>query len=202
MSDTAPLLYIGSASAELGATIAATLQLPIEKIEHTRFRNTEMRLRVQSEVAGRSCIVVQSTGQPVHDNLFELFLLVDTLKQSGAAHITAVVPYLGYARQHKRFRAGECVTSVMILRMLKHLGADRVVTVNAHHPESFADAPLPVTNISVLSAFADVCRSDAPPTTTVVVSPDEGGRGRAMEFARHLFQKNDIEIAWIKKDAM
>jgi len=193
-------VFAGTASTALARSLAKKLAVPLGKAERASFVNSEFRLRIVERVKGKNCIVVQSTGNPVHDTLFELFLLVDALKRGGAKRITVVTPYFGYSRQHRHFRAGEAVSSEVILRTLTMLGADKVITCDFHNLESIENSPIPVENISALPFLAGIARKQIDPRKAVVISPDTGGIARATLFAGVFFAGHTERFTFAKKE--
>lgn len=192
-------VFAGTASPDIAKRLAGKLRLPLGKTELTRFVNSEFRLRIRENVAGKNCIIVASTGAPVHENIMELFLLVDTLRKGGAKEILAVIPYFGYSRQHARFRDGESVSSDVILRTLRLLGAKTVITCDFHNAKHLETAPLHVRNISALPFLANEFRRIVKADGAVVVSPDEGGITRGKLFASHFFGKKKTQFTFFRK---
>lgn len=193
-------IFAGTASTALARSLAKKLAIPLGNIERASFVNSEFRLRILERVNGKDCIVVQSTGNPTHDNLFELFLLVDALTRGGAKKVTMVTPYFGYSRQHRHFRSGEAVSSEVILRTLKMLGADKVITCDFHNLESIETSPLPITNVSALPLLARIARKRIDPKKAVVVSPDTGGIERAKLFAKTFFDGESERFTFAEKE--
>ncbi len=193
------IIFFGSASTKLAKKLAVILKLPTGKKEIVRFANSEYRLRILTKVKDKNCIIVQSTCNPVNDNLMELFLLIDTLKRSDARGIIAVIPYFGYSRQHKNFRQGECVSAEMILKILVSLGANKIITLDFHNLKNTQNFPNHFKNVSALPLMARVVAKKVDISNSVVVSPDVGGYHRAQIFANHLFNKRGVPVLVIKK---
>ena len=180
------IILSGSASEKLAKDLAKELGIPFVRTERTQFVNSEVRLRIETPVRGKHCVVVQSTGNSVHDTFFELFLLVDIVKKGGARAITAVIPYLGYSRQHKKFRTGESESLEVALRTLKMLGVGRIVTVDFHNPESMRKSPVPMENVSALPLLTKKVQSEIDPKQPWSFLPTRGHR--ACCFFRHSFR--------------
>jgi ribose-phosphate pyrophosphokinase len=145
----------GPASVELGKRIAKELNARKVSVEFKRFPDGESRLTLEGDVKGEDAIVVQTTGPPQNENLIQLFLLADTVKDMGAKSITAVVPYFAYARQDKRFRAGECFSVKTIVSLLKTCGVGRILTVNSHNPVVLRTLAVPVEDLSAIGLLAE-----------------------------------------------
>src|SRR6266576_569153 len=103
-------IFSGSSNKPLAEKIACELHLTLSPVEEFIFPDGERRVRIGENVVEEHCVIVQSTSTPVDEHYMELFFLIDGLRRSGAAQITAVVPYLGYQRQDHVFRDGEAVS--------------------------------------------------------------------------------------------
>lgn len=193
------IIFPGSSSTQLAKKLSRSLNWTLGKTEIARFTNSELRLRVSTKVKNKNCLVVQSTSTPVNDNLFYLFLQVETLKRSGAKQIVAVIPYFGYSRQHKTFRPGECASTDMILKILAVLGVSEVITIDFHNLDALGSTPIPVKSISALPILAETVARQIDISKAVMVSPDEGGIRRAQNFANCLFDQKNKQIIFIKK---
>jgi ribose-phosphate pyrophosphokinase len=152
---TVVVVVPGPASVELGKRIAKELKARMVSVEFRRFPDGESRLRLEGDVKGEDAIVVQTTGPPQNENLIQLFLLADTIKDLGAKSITAVVPYFAYSRQDKRFRAGECFSVKTIVSLLHACGVGRVLTVNSHNPVILKMLAVPVEDLSAIGLLAE-----------------------------------------------
>jgi len=152
------LVVSGPASVELGKRIAAELKAGEIPVEFKRFPDGESRIRVDGDVDGEDVLVVQTTGPPQNENLVQLFLLADTVKDLGARSITAAVPYFAYARQDKRFRPGECFSVKTIMTLLDTCGVGRVLTVNSHNPAVLQTLAVPVEDLSAIGLLAEYFR--------------------------------------------
>jgi len=148
----------GPASVELGKLIASELKTREVSVEFKRFPDGESRIRLEDDVKGEDVVVVQTTGPPQNENLVQLFLLADTVKDLGAKSIAAVVPYFAYARQDKRFRAGECFSVKTIVSLLHTCGVGRILTVNSHNPAILKTLAVPVEDLSAIGLLAEYFR--------------------------------------------
>ncbi|HDI07840.1 MAG TPA: ribose-phosphate pyrophosphokinase, partial [Candidatus Bathyarchaeota archaeon] len=145
----------GPASRELGRRVAEKLEAKIVDVFLKRFPDGECYIRFESEeFQGEDVAVVQTTAPPQHENLVQLFLMADTLKDFGAASITAVVPYFAYARQDKRFLPGEAFSVKTVVKLLKNCGVDKIITVNAHNPKVLKNFNIPVIDLSAIPLLA------------------------------------------------
>lgn len=167
----------GSASKPFATALAADMAAPLVDADIRRFPDGEAYVRVLGDVRGTDLAIVQATTPDAH--LVEMLLLADAAREAGARRLTAVVPYLGYARQDRAFAPGEAVSSRATLRALAS-GFDRLVTVDPHKPD-------------VLRFFGDADAATAVPQLAaelarwgidLVLAPDKGARDRAEAAAR------------------
>ena len=189
-------VFSGNANPELAYRIARHLTLPLSKIQVGRFSDGEINVEILENVRGRDAYVVQSTCPPVNDNLMELLVMADALRRASVARITAVVPYLGYARQDRRPRAARVpITARLVAGMFEQAGIDRVLTVDLHADQIQGFFSMPVDNVySSPVLLGDLWAQEYP--DMVVVSPDVGGVVRARAIAKRL---DDAELAIIDK---
>ncbi len=189
-------VFSGNANPELAYRIARHLTLPLSKIQVGRFSDGEINVEILENVRGRDAYVVQSTCPPVNDNLMELLVMADALRRASVARITAMVPYLGYARQDRRPRAARVpITARLVAGMFEQAGIDRVLTVDLHADQIQGFFSMPVDNVySSPVLLGDLWAQEYP--NMVVVSPDVGGVVRARAIAKRL---DDAELAIIDK---
>lgn len=180
-----PCLLCGSSVPELGEQVACLVGVPLLERRIERFPDGEMYVRLGESVRGRDAYVLQSTCAPVNDHLFELLLVLDTLRRASAARLTAVIPYYGYARQDRKSSGREPISAKLVANLLATAGANRIVAVDLHSPaiQGFFDIGMDhLTTIPLLAAYL----KDRIPRDSVLVSPDTGGVKRADLFARLL----------------
>lgn len=125
-------LFAGTASPELSQEIADYLGKPLCGRDIVEFPNENLFIKLHSSVRGQDCYVIQSTSIPVHRNLMELLILIQTLKLDSAGRITAVVPYLCYGRSDKKDKPRVPITARMVADMIQIAGADRYMTYDLH----------------------------------------------------------------------
>jgi ribose-phosphate pyrophosphokinase len=177
------LVLAGPASKELGVAVAEKLGVPLLKGEFKVFPDGESKFSSDEKVAGKNIIVVQSTHPPVDTHMFQLLLAAHHLSQEGA-RITAVVPYLAYARQDKEFLPGEGITLGVVAHMMRSAGVQRLVTVDIHSAEGLSLFSFPVYSVSAIPSLVEYARSELKPADPVVISPDLGGSKRTEAFAQ------------------
>ncbi len=146
----------GPASKPLAEAVSAQSGIPNVPVISKIFPDGESYVRLDGDVKGEEVAIIQTTCPPAQDGrLFQLAFLADCAKRAGAAKVTAVVPYLAYARQDKTFLAGEGISVETVARMLKGAGIDEFLTVNIHSEHSLAQFPFPARTASAIPLIAD-----------------------------------------------
>ncbi len=161
-----------------------------------KFSDGEIMVEIGDNVRGRDVYVIQPTCAPTNDNLMELLVMVDALRRASAQRITAVIPYLGYARQDRRPRSARVpITAKVVANMIGAVGTDRVLTVDLHADQIQGFFDMPLDNVySSPVLLGDVWKHKYP--DLMVVSPDVGGVVRARALAKRL---DDADLAIIDK---
>lgn len=144
------ILFSGLGSENLANGVASKAIMESGRIEIKKFPDGEFYIRILSDVRGKDCTIIKSTDS--NDSLIELFLILDAIKDMGAGRISAIVPYLGYARQDKRFKEGESLSAKTILGLIKKF-SDSIMTVNCHFLHSSGESEFQGIKIRNLDAF-------------------------------------------------
>jgi len=164
----------GPASKELAEAVSVVsgfLNIPVAS---KMFPDGEAYVRLESNVEGEKVAIVQTTCPPMQEGrLFQLAFMADAAKRGGAVKVTAVVPYLAYARQDKMFLAGEGISVETIARMLKAAGIDELVTVNIHSEQALKQFPFPAKTLSAIPILAQYF-VDKGFKGAFALSPDKG----------------------------
>ncbi len=179
------VVFGGSAVPALTDKICAYLGVQRGGASVSSFPDGETLIKIDEDVRGKDCFVVQSTCPPVNDSLMELLIFIDCLRRASAKRITAVIPYYGYARQDRKAEGRTPITAKLVANMLVTAGVDRVLTMNLHADQiqGFFDIPLDhLTAAPVLAKhFVDRDIQDR-----VLVSPDVGNIKFGNEFASRI----------------
>jgi ribose-phosphate pyrophosphokinase len=180
------MVFSGSATRTLGEGVVRHLNIHLGRAVVGRFSDGETMVELLENVRGKDVFVLQSTCSPANDNLMELMAMVDALKRSSAARVTAAIPYFGYARQDRRPRSARVpITAKVVANMLQSVGVDRVLTMDLHADQIQGFFDIPVDNIYGLPILlGDVWKRDY--ENLCVVSPDTGGVVRARAMASRL----------------
>jgi ribose-phosphate pyrophosphokinase len=187
-------IFSGNANKELAEAICKELDQPLGDSTAGKFSDGETTVNLNETVRGADVFVIQPTCPPTNDNLMELLILIDALKRASAGRINAVVPYYGYARQDRKAKAREPITSKMVANLITIAGADRVISMDLHAAQLQGYFDIPVDHLLGGPILADYFR-DKISEDTVIVSPDLGGVQRVRSFANIL----DLPIAIIEK---
>lgn len=178
-------LFTLNSNKKLAEEIAEYIGIPLGKCTVTNFSDGETQIKIEESVRGKQVYVIQSTSEPVNENIMELLILIDALKRASAATINIVMPYYGYARQDRKASSREPITAKLIANLLETTGANRVVTLDLHAPQiqGFFDVPIDhLQGVPLLSEYISQKNLD----DVVVVSPDHGGVIRARRMADRL----------------
>lgn len=179
-------IFCGNSNKEVAASIAEALGLPLGKAEVVRFSDGEISVSIMESVRGSDVFVVQSTSTPVNDNLMELLIMIDAFKRASAGRITAVIPYMGYARQDRKAKSRDPISAKLCADIITAAGADRVLTMDLHCPQiqGFFNIPVdhllgvPILAPYFIEKFKDI------KDECMIVSPDLGSVTRARNFAQ------------------
>lgn len=190
------IIFALTANVEMAKEISKELGIPLGKSEVVHFADGEIIVENATTVRGKNVYIIQSTCNPVTERLMELLVFIDGLKRASAKEICVVMPYYGYARQDRKAKPREPITSRLVADMLKVAGADRIIVTDLHAPQIQGFFTCPVDDLSAVPLFADYFRSALKGKEIVVVSPDHGGVTRARKLASFL---NDAPIAIIDK---
>ncbi|MBI3840851.1 MAG: ribose-phosphate pyrophosphokinase [Thaumarchaeota archaeon] len=177
------LVLAGPASEELGKSVAQSLGLGTLDAEFKVFPDGESKFTLDARVSGKSIFLIQSTHPPVDQHLFQLLLAAHRLSQDGAK-VTAVVPYLAYARQDKEFLPGEGVTLGVVAHLARSVGVRRLVTVDIHSAEGLSLFSFPTYSVSAIPNLVEYAKSQMRLDDPVVIAPDMGGSKRTEAFAQ------------------
>lgn len=178
-------LFAGSSNRPLAEAIAKKLNTTLGGVETGKFSDGETSIHLAETVRGRDLFIIQSTSDPVNDNLMELLIMIDAAKRASAGRITAVIPYFGYARQDRKARSRDPITAKLVADLLTAAGADRVLTMDLHAAQIQGFFNIPLDN---LLGGPTLCNyfSNKMDDSYMVVSPDIGSVNRARKVAERL----------------
>lgn len=190
-------IFCANGSPKLAAAVAERLHLPVGKSEVKKFSDGEISVSIYETVRGNDVFIIQSTADPVNDNLMELLIMIDAFKRASAGRITAVIPYFGYARQDRKAKSRDPISAKLVADLLVAAGADRVLSMDLHAAQIQGFFNIPVDHLPgaplLAPYFVDKFRDNH--DDLVVVSPDLGSVTRARNFATRL----DAPLAIVDK---
>jgi ribose-phosphate pyrophosphokinase len=186
------MVFTGSANPKLAQSVARQLNIQLGKATVSQFSDGEVMVELLENVRGKDVFVLQSTCAPTNDHLMELMIMVDALRRSSAARITATLPYFGYARQDRRPRSARvAISAKVVANMLTVAGVNRLLTMDLHADQIQGFFDIPVDNVYATPILlGDLFKMGY--KNQVVVSPDVGGVVRARAIAKRL--ETDLAI--------
>jgi ribose-phosphate pyrophosphokinase len=186
------MLFSGNANPRLAQQVARQLNIQLGRATVSQFSDGEVMVELLENVRGKDVFVLQSTCAPTNDHLMELMILVDALRRSSVARITAVLPYFGYGRQDRRPRSARvAISAKVVANMLTVAGVHRLLTMDLHADQIQGFFDMPVDNVYATPILlGDLFKMGY--KNQVVVSPDVGGVVRARAIAKRL--ETDLAI--------
>jgi len=188
------LLFSGSSNRPLSEKVAKLLDIPLGKVDLTRFADGEIRPWIQEDVRDKTVFVLQSFSYDMDDHIMELCLMGDAIRRSAPKHMIAVIPYMGYARQDKQHRSGEPVSARVIAKFLEVSKFKEIITIDLHNEAIVGFFQVPVMHLSAFPLLAEEVKK-LHLSNMVVVAPDVGGVKRARNLAYTL----DVPMAVMEK---
>ena len=174
----------GKASEDLGRKLARKIKANLVKSEVRVFPDGESKITLKGNISKRKSIVVQSIYPPVDTNLIQALSLISKAKEN-SSEVIVVVPYMGYARQDREFLPGEIVTMKVMAKLFKGAGASKLIVVDIHSLIGLKFFTIKSKNVSAVPDLAGYFKKMSL-KNPLVVSPDQGGKERAMEFAKEM----------------
>lgn len=175
----------------LAERIAKNLSLELIYANVIRFADGELLVKIEEKIEDEDFFIIGSTSRPVNENIMELLLILDSLKNSKAKSLNLVIPYFGYSRQDREVNPGDSVAIRLVANILSAVGVNRVITLDLHNDKTKDFFTMPLDNLSVSNVFAkdiknlkqDIC----------LVAPDQGSIDRVTNINR-LLEKNTLII--------
>ncbi len=181
-------IFSGNSNRPLAEAICKRLGTSLGQAEVGRFADGESFVSIYETVRGSDVFLVQSTCNPVNDNLMELLVMIDACQRASAGRITAVIPYFGYARQDRKAKPRDPISAKLVANLLMRAGADRVLTMDLHAAQIQGFFDIPVDNLLGRPIFIDYFakKFGDDHDDISVVSPDVGSVARCRGFAEKL----------------
>ncbi len=189
-------IFAGNSNPALAERVAKELGTNLGHSQVSSFADGEIQVEIKESVRGQHVFLIQSTCPPVNQNYMELFIMLDALKRASAHHVTAVIPYYGYARQDRKVAPRAPISAKCVADLLTTAGANRVVAVDLHAAQIQGFFNVPVDHLFAIPTFARAWReAQGIGSDYVIVSPDAGGVERCRAFAKRI----EASIAIIDK---
>ena len=180
-------LFSLNANIPLAQEVAKSLGVELSKCSVKKFSDGEVSINIEESVRGCEVFIIQSTSDPVNDNLMTLLIMIDALRRASVDTINVVIPYYGYARQDRKARSREPITAKLIANLLQVAGADRIIALDLHALQIQGFFDIPVDHLMAAPIIANYFKNKIPDMEdVVVVSPDHGGVTRARKLAAAL----------------
>jgi ribose-phosphate pyrophosphokinase len=187
-------VFSGTSNPVLADSVCTYLGVAPGNVKIQPFPDSEKFIKLEDDVRGKDCFVIQSTCCPVNDNLMELLVFLDCLRRASAARITAVIPYFGYARQDRKDEGRVPITAKLVANLITTAGADRVLSIDMHAAQLQGFFDIPMDHLMAEPVLTRYFRSKKLEDLTVV-APDVGNMKKAAKYASTL----GAELAIIHK---
>jgi ribose-phosphate pyrophosphokinase len=189
-------IFSGNSNRKMAEEIAQIIGVPLGLATVAKFSDGEINVNIGEVVRGSDVFVIQSTCNPVNDNLMELLIMIDALVRASAGRITAVMPYFGYGRQDRKAKARDPISAKLVANLITSAGCDRVLTMDLHVPQIQGFFDIPVDHLQGAREIAQYLhKTISDLDDAVAVSPDAGSANRTRKFAEYL----DLPIAIVDK---
>jgi len=179
-------IFSGTANPELTKNICVYLEVPMKNAVVSHFPDGETIVKVDDEVRGKNCFIVQPTCTPVNINIMELLIFVDCLRRASARSISVVIPYYGYARQDRKSEGRTPITARMVADLVTRSGADRVLTMDLHASQIEGFFNMPVDHLTAYPVFLSYLKKEIPLDDITILSPDVGNMKMGDKYAQAL----------------
>jgi ribose-phosphate pyrophosphokinase len=179
-----PKIFASTQSIVLAEKIAASYGMPLGKVKKTMFSDGEYQVCFEESIRGRRIFLIGSTNPP-NDNLMEMLLMIDAAKRASARHITAVMPYFGWARQDRKDQPRVPIAAKLVAKILQAAGATRIMTMDLHADQIQGFFEVPVDHLfasTILLPHINAMKLD----NITIASPDMGGSKRAYAYSKYL----------------
>ncbi len=174
----------GKSSEDLAKKLSKKIKANLVRSEVRIFEDGESKITLNGEISKERAIVVQSIYPPVDTNLIQALSLISKAKET-SSEVIAVIPYMGYARQDREFLPGEIITMKVLGKLFKGAGASKIIAVDIHSTMGFKHFAIKTKNVSAIPELVQYIKKLSL-KNPLVVSPDQGGKERAKEFAKEL----------------
>ena len=186
-------VFTGNAHPILAQSVCDYLEISLGKVEVFKFSNDNTFVSIKENIREHDVFIIQPTCAPVNDNLMELLIMIDAAKRASARHITAVIPYFGWARQDRKDKPRVPIGAKLIAKLIESAGATRIITMDLHAGQIQGFFEKPVDHLYASSIFVPYIQSLKIDNLTIA-SPDMGGSKRAYAYSK--FLNSDVVICY------
>ncbi|MHA7832163.1 MAG: ribose-phosphate pyrophosphokinase [Flagellimonas sp.] len=179
-----PKIFACTQSVELGEKIAASYGAELGKVQFSRYSDGEFQPSFEESIRGARIFIIGSTN-PSSENLMEMLLMLDAAKRASARHITAVMPYFGWARQDRKDKPRVPIAAKLVAKMLETAGATRIITMDLHADQIQGFFEKPVDHLFASTLFLPYLKG-LNLDNLCIASPDMGGSKRAYAYSKAL----------------
>lgn len=187
-----PKIFACTQSMELAKEIAKSYGADLGEVSFTRYSDGEFQPSFEESVRGARVFIIGST-HPGPENLMEMLLMLDAAKRASARHITAVMPYFGWARQDRKDKPRVPIGAKLVAKLLEAAGATRIITMDLHADQIQGFFEKPVDHLFASTLFLPYLRSLKMENLTMA-SPDMGGSKRAYAYSK--FLESDVVVCY------
>jgi len=190
-------IFSGTANQDLTRGICNYIEIPMKNSLVSHFPDGETMIKINDDVRGKNCFIVQPTCSPVNSNIMELLIYIDCLRRASAKSITVVIPYYGYARQDRKSEGRTPITAKTVADLITYSGANRVLTMDLHANQIEGFFNMPVDHLSAFPVVVSFLKKNISidEDKTVVLSPDIGN----MKIADKYTQELNVDLVVINK---
>jgi ribose-phosphate pyrophosphokinase len=184
VENLSPKIFASSQSVELAKKIAESYGMELGRVRKNMFSDGEYQVCFEESIRGRRVFLIGSTNPP-NDNLMEMLLMIDAAKRASARHITAVMPYFGWARQDRKDQPRVPIAAKLVAKILQAAGATRIMTMDLHADQIQGFFEVPVDHLyasSIMLPHVEELNLD----NITIASPDMGGSKRAYAYSKYL----------------
>jgi len=178
-------IFAGNSNSALAQEAVSRLDVPLGKVTINRFKDGEIHAEIGENVRSTDVFVIQSTCAPANENLMELLIMIDALKRASADHITAVIPYYGYARQDRKVKPRTPISAKLCADLIATAGATRVLSIDMHAGQIQGFFNVPFDHLFAMPVLLEHMKQRFD-SSTVIISPDAGGVERARAYSKRL----------------
>jgi len=196
VTELTPKIFACTQSIPLAEQIAKAFGQPLGKVNFSRYSDGEYQPSFEESIRGTRIFIIGSTN-PSSDNLMEMLLMLDAAKRASARHITAVLPYYGWARQDRKDKPRVPIAAKLVAKMLETAGATRIITMDLHADQIQGFFEKPVDHLFASTIFMPYLRKLNLPNLCMA-SPDMGGSKRAYTYSKAL--ESDVVICYKQRE--